>query len=116
MEYDRHDRVRSLLLELVAAFIRNEASANPLITVTDITTSPDYRNATVRFTTIPNSGEQDALIFLKRKGSELRGYVKHHSAMKFIPYFTFEIDYGERHRQHIDEIAHKIEDEKSEEQ
>lgn len=109
MEFDRHDRVRSLLLELVAAFIRNEASANPLITVTDISLTSDYRNITVRFTTIPNSGETDALIFLKRKGGELRSYVKHHSSMKIIPFFQFEVDYGERHRQHIDEVARRIE-------
>jgi ribosome-binding factor A len=109
MPFDRHDRVRSLLSEIVATFIRNEANPNPLITVTSMNVAPNYRNVTVFITTIPNGGEEDALIFLKRKGGDLRGFVKKHSHMKIIPHFDFAIDYGERHRQHIDTIAQKIE-------
>lgn len=111
MNYDRHDRVKSLLMELVASFIRLEANPNPLITVTNLTISPDYRYVTVYITTIPDGGEQDALIFLKRKASDMRGHIKKHAHLKIIPHLTFEVDYGERHRQHIDEIAHKIESE-----
>ena len=107
--FDRHDRVRSLLSELVAAFIRDEANGDPLITVTSMDIAPNYRKVTVRFTTIPSGKESNALIFLKRKGGELRAHVKEHSHMKILPFFDFEIDYGERHRQHIDEIAHEIE-------
>jgi ribosome-binding factor A len=106
--FDRHDRVRSLLSELVASYIREEANTDPLITVTRLDIAPNYRNVTVFFTTIPVEGQDDALIFLKRKGGELRGYVMKHSTMKIVPFFTFEIDYGERNRQHIDEIAGKI--------
>lgn len=107
--FDRHDRVRSLMNELVAAFIREEANAHPLITVTRLDIAPNYRNVTAYFTTIPESGEQDALIFLKRKGGDLRGYVMKHSNLKVVPYFSFEIDYGERNRQRIDEITNEVE-------
>jgi ribosome-binding factor A len=109
MEFDRHDRARSLLMEAVAEFIRNEANTNPLITVTNVTVSPNYQHVTVFFTTIPEEKQDDALIFLKRKGTELRQYLKTHARLKFIPNIVFEIDYGERHRQHIDEITQKIE-------
>ena len=109
--FDRHDRVRSMLSEVVASFIRNEANQNPLITVTRLSVSPNYRDVTVFFTTIPDGGEEDALIFLKRKGGDLRAYIKKHSHMKIIPFVVFEIDYGERHRQHIDTIVQKIEKE-----
>lgn len=107
--FDRHDRVRSLMSELVASFIREEANADPLITITRLDIAPNYRNVTVFFTTIPESGENNALIFLKRKGGELRGYVMKHSNLKVVPYFTFEIDYGERNRQRIDEITGEVE-------
>lgn len=110
MPFDRHDRVRSLLSELVASFIRNEANQDPLITVTNLNISPDYRHVTVLITTIPDGKEEDALIFLKRKGGDLRGYIKKKSNMKIVPFFEFSIDYGERHRQHIDEIAHTLEE------
>ncbi|KXK00345.1 MAG: Ribosome-binding factor A [Parcubacteria bacterium OLB19] len=47
--YDRHQRVESLIRELVAAFIQQEANTDPLITVTRVTSSPDYRRMTVFF-------------------------------------------------------------------
>lgn len=109
MDFDRHDRVRSLITELVATFIRNEANPDPLITVTNLTTSPDYKKVTVFITTIPDGKEEDALIFLKRKGGELRGFIKKKTSLKTIPHLDFEIDRGERHRQHIDEVARDIE-------
>lgn len=110
MTYDRHNRVESLLRELVADYIKNEANTDPLITVTRVTTAPDYRRVTVFFTTIPDGKEQDALIFLKRAGSDMRGYVKRKSNLKIVPFLEFMVDYGERHRQHIDEIAREIGD------
>lgn len=108
MTNDRHDRVASLLRESVAKFIEGEANSNPLITVTRVIITPNYRQATVFVTTIPEGKEEDALIFLKRSGKELRGYIKKHNRMKYIPFIDFEIDYGERHRQHIDEIVRKL--------
>ncbi len=106
---DRHLRVESLIRELVAAFIQQEANADPLITVTHVTTSPDYRRITVYFTTIPDGREEDALAFLKRSGGDIRGFIKKRSNLKIIPFIEFSVDYGERHRQHIDEIAKEIE-------
>ena len=108
MQFDRHDRVRSLITSLAATFIQEEANTDPLITVTNVAISPDYKRATVSFTTIPDSKEEDALIFLKRKGGEFRSYIKEKSNLKFIPHVDFEIDRGERHRQHIDEISRNI--------
>jgi ribosome-binding factor A len=105
---DRHLRVESLIRELVASYIQQEANTDPLITVTHVTTSPDYRRITVFFTTIPDGREEDALIFLKRAGGDIRGFIKKRSNLKIIPFIEFSVDYGERHRQHIDEIAKEI--------
>jgi ribosome-binding factor A len=106
--FDRHDRAASLLKEVVAQFIQHEANTNPMITVTHVTVSPDYRKVTVYVTTIPDGREADALIFLKRIASEMRGYVKKKTNLKIIPHLEFAYDYGEKHRQHIDEIAREI--------
>ena len=105
---DRHERVVSLLRELAAAFIQTEANPNPLITVTHVTTSPDYRNATIYITTLPEGREDDALVFLTRHGSDLRQYLKKKSNLKRIPNLTFAVDYGERHRQHIDDLSRDL--------
>lgn len=94
---------------MAAQFIQNEANTNPLITVTRVTTSPDYTNATIFITTIPAGRETDALVFLKRQAREMRHFIKKKCRFKIIPNLEFEVDYGERHRQHIDEIAREIE-------
>lgn len=107
---DRHERVESLIREMAATYIRNEANTDPMITVTHVSTSPDYRRVTVFVTTIPETKEEDALVFLHRHAGEFRGYVKKKSSLKIIPHIEFAIDRGERHRQHIDRIARDIEE------
>jgi len=109
MEFDRSERMKTLLMEMIAKFIREEANTNPLITVSNLVVSPNNRDVKVLFTTIPDSGEGAALIFLKRKGTDLRNYIKKNGRFQYIPHIDFEIDYGERHRQHIDELTQKIE-------
>ena len=112
MEFDRSDRMKSLLSEMIAKFIREEANTNPLITVSNLIVSPNNRDVTVLITTIPDGKENDALIFLKRKGTDLRNYIKKNGRFQYIPHIDFDVDYGERHRQHIDEVARRIDESK----
>ena len=102
---DRHIQVANLIKEQVAKYIAAEANTDPMITVTRTDIAPDYRNATIFITTLPEGREQDALIFLKRNGRELRRFVMKQSNLKIIPHLSFDIDIGERHRQHIDELV-----------
>jgi ribosome-binding factor A len=104
---DRQQKVAQLLQSIVASFIQHEANTDPLITVTNVTVSPELKNATIYFTTIPAEKEADALIFLQRSATEMRQYVKKKMHIKIIPHLTFSVDYGERHRQHIDELVHE---------
>jgi ribosome-binding factor A len=99
-------------METAATFIQHEANTDPLITITSVNTSIDSKYVTIYFTTIPEAKQQDALIFLKRNGREFREYLKKHARLKAIPHIEFEVDYGERHRQHIDEVIRDIEEEK----
>ena len=38
----------------------------------------------------------------------MRQYVKKKTSLKIIPHLEFSIDYGEKHRQDIDDIAREI--------
>jgi ribosome-binding factor A len=105
---ERQLKVASLLKEHVATFVLHEANADPLITITRADISPDLKRAIIFFTTIPNGKENDALIFLKRSGSDIRTYLKQKSLFKRIPHLDFMVDAGERHRQHIDEVMEQI--------
>lgn len=107
---DRKIRATELYKELAATFIRQEANTNPLITVTNVDLSPDLGRAIIFFTTVPEGREQDALIFLKRNGTNMRNYFKQKARVKTIPHLEFMIDAGERHRQHMDELVREIAD------
>jgi ribosome-binding factor A len=102
---DRHEQVANLIKEYAAKYIAAEANTDPLITVTGTKISSDYRNATIFITTLPEGREQDAIIFLKRHGREMRRFVMKQTNLKIIPHLSFDLDVGERHRQHIDEIV-----------
>ncbi len=111
MSFDRNERARSVLTSLVASFIREESNSNPLITVTSIETSADFHEATIFVTVYPSDKEEASLIFLKRKGSDMRSYITKHSRLRSIPFFHYAIDGGEQNRQHIDEVVKRIEGE-----
>jgi ribosome-binding factor A len=101
--YDRNDRALSIIQELAATFIREEANTTPLITVTRVEASSDFHHVHILVSVFPESQEKDALIFLKRKGAEFREFVKKNGRFKYIPFFDFSADLGEKHRRDLDE-------------
>lgn len=102
---DRQVKVAEMIAHEAATYIAAEANTDPMITVTRADVSPDLRNATIFFTTLPEGKEEGALIFLKRNGTEMRRSIMKKAHIKIIPHLDFAVDYGERHRQHIDEIV-----------
>lgn len=102
---DRHEKVAEIIRAVAAKFVTYEANTNPLITITRVTIAPNYRQATIYFTTIPDERENDALIFLQRHAREVRSRIKHDTSLKYIPHIEFAVDRGERHRQHIDTLV-----------
>lgn len=105
----KHDRASGIIQAVVAQYIQTHANTDPLITTTNIVVAPNFRQATVYVTTIPDDREDDALIFLKRHARDIRGAIKKNTQLKYLPHLEFAIDRGERHRQHIDTIHNQIE-------
>lgn len=108
-ETERTRKVAALIKEQTAHFIAKEANTDPLITITNVGVSRDLTRATIYFTTFPTDRENDALIFLQRNAGLLREHLKTAHILKRIPHIECAIDHGERHRQHIDEVARDIE-------
>jgi ribosome-binding factor A len=103
-------RQTQLSLEILAIaqdFFQRESSGASLITVTRAEVSADMKHGTIFITAIPESKEPAALDFAKRMRSELRHKVMKRLPVKVIPFFEIEIDYGEKNRQHIDELLRK---------
>lgn len=77
------------------------------MTITRCEVSPDMRQGTIYMTVIPVEKEQAALDFARRMRTDMRKYVMKRLPVKVIPFFEIEIDYGEKNRQHIDELLRK---------
>jgi ribosome-binding factor A len=100
----RQTKVSLEILALVQDFFQRESSGLSLITITRCEVSPDMRQGTIYMTVLPVEKEQAALDFARRMRTDMRKYVMKRLPVKVIPFFEIEIDYGEKNRQHIDEI------------
>lgn len=108
MSAHRRTRVAQEIAHLAGDFWAREA-VNPrvsgLITVTRAELSDDFKNTTVFLSVLPQTQEEEALHFAKRKRSDFRDYIKKHSRFHPIPTVDFAIDFGEKNRQRIDELT-----------
>lgn len=113
----RQIQVSAEILSVAQDFFQRESSGASLITVTRAEVSADLRHGTIFITVLPESKEEAALDFGKRMRSELRHTVMKRLPIKVIPFFEVEIDYGEKNRQHVDELLRKekLENEKYQE-
>lgn len=101
----RTERVSELVKKYAAEFLSREADKSSIITVTNANISDDLKNATIFISVYPEASEEAALNFVKRKRGEFKRYVRNKIRMKRIPFFDFEIDFGEKNRQKIDELS-----------
>lgn len=100
----RKERSEGILQELAAQFLQTESSGKSLMTITRTALSSDGTHATFFLSILPVSEETRALEFAKRKRSELREYIEKKSKIGRIPLVDFEIDFGEKKRQRVDEL------------
>ncbi len=103
------------LMHHAANYIAMEAGRESLITPTRTDLSPDRKNATIYVTVFPDTAEKIAIEFLMRHKDLFRKYLKDHARLGVLPYIKFELDYGERNRQRMDELSNLLDSETSEE-
>jgi len=104
MESQKQQQISEQIAHLAAEFLGRESNRQSLITVTRADVSPDMARSTIYFTVMPTSYEDSALEFTKRLRKEFRAHVKKNTQMRRLPFFDFEIDHGEKHRQHLDTL------------
>lgn len=100
----RQTKVSLEILTIVQDFFQRESSGLSLMTITRCEISPDMRQGTIYMTVLPVEKEQAALDFARRMRTDMRRYVMKRLPVKVIPFFEIEIDYGEKNRQHIDDL------------
>jgi len=101
----RQTQVSQLIAERAAEYFARESNYLSLITVTRADMSPDLKEATVFLSVLPESAEASALDFAKRSRSEFRHFLTEKTRLARVPTIDFEIDYGEKNRQRIDDLT-----------
>ncbi len=105
---DRNEKKAEQIRELGAKFLHLNNNGSSLITVTNVELTDNGKNATIYFTVFPNTFEKTALEFAKRKRGEFREFVMDNSRIGMVPRIDFEIDFGEKNRQRIDDISNNV--------
>jgi ribosome-binding factor A len=104
----RGEKAASNLLHLAAQYIALEAGRDTLITPTRTDISPDRKNATIFVSVFPDMESEHAVAFLARHRDPFRQYIRQHGRFAILPFIQFEIDYGEKNRQRLDELSNEI--------
>lgn len=108
MSVERDQRALSILLAAAGNYIAREAGRDTLITPTRATYSKDGKNATIYVSVFPEGQDVHAINFLMRHKDLFRNELKKTTRLARLPYIRFEIDAGERARQHLDDISRDI--------
>jgi ribosome-binding factor A len=103
----RHTQVSQEIAHHAADYFARNSNHQSLITVTFANVTPDFKDARIYFTVFPEAMEEKALDFAKRSRPEFRDYLRKHSKLPRIAHVDFDIDYGEKNRQRIDDLTRK---------
>lgn len=101
---ERQLKVSGEIKNIAADFFERESNGASMITVTRCEISRDLRYCTLYISVLPVAKEEAAIHFAKRMRPDLRTWVKKRFKAKVLPFFEIELDYGEKNRQHIDEL------------
>ncbi len=104
IQSSRNDKIEEQIKEIAARVVERESNKTALITITRVELFERGRKAMLFISVLPESGEDSAINFLKRKRKEIREEVKQRLNIRTIPFLDAVIDVGEKARRHIDEL------------
>ncbi len=100
----KSEKIKNRIREIVAEYISRETNGKSLISVTTVDVNDKADNGTIFITVIPESEEDGALNFLKRKRTEIKKYIQKRLPIAHTPFIDFAIDEGEKLSQKITKI------------
>ncbi len=93
---ERNRKIEEVIKETVASFIERESNKSALLTITNVELGDKGRTAMIYLSVLPESGEDSAINFLKRKRKEMREVVKKQLNTRTIPFLDVQIDTGQK--------------------
>ena len=104
----RIPRVNQLLKEEINKLLLREVDfGNILVTITNVDTSPDLRQAKVKISLLPHQKEEQVLKIIQKNIFHLQQELNKKLHLKIVPKICFEIDRAEAKAQRIEEILTK---------
>ncbi|MDB5188708.1 MAG: Ribosome-binding factor [Candidatus Nomurabacteria bacterium] len=100
----RTEKIQDQIREIAARVVERESNKTALITITRVELFERGRKAMLYISVLPETGEDSAINFLKRKRAEIRDEVKQRLNIRTIPFLDAAIDTGEKARRAIDEL------------
>lgn len=88
-------------------FIHDPDVAGISVTITEVKTSPDMRNATVFVTPLGGVNEEKVIAGLNRTSGVIQGEMGRQLTMKFTPKLVFKRDESFEYASHIDQLLKK---------
>jgi len=93
------------LMRLAALFFAQNSNRTSMITVTSINIAPDLKRATIGISVLPESHEEQAVLFAGRRTRDMRDFMGSQLKTKFIPRLEIVIDQGEKNRRRIEDLS-----------
>ena len=93
---ERSEKLATYIKEIASNFIERESNKTALISITRVELTDRDRSAMIYISVLPESGEESALNFLKRKRKDMREAVKNGLRVRTIPFLDVAIDTGEK--------------------
>ncbi|MDQ3076676.1 MAG: ribosome-binding factor A [bacterium] len=105
---NREEKIEEVIRNAAAEFLQRESNRLSLITVTRVIMFDKLTKATVLMTVLPENRQDEAVEFAQRNRQDFKEYLKGHTRLQRLPSVNFQIDFGEKNRQRIDEISGSI--------
>jgi ribosome-binding factor A len=104
----RLERVNELLRQEISKLLLREIDfVDILVTVTNVNTSPDLKQAKIKITVLPTEKGEQVLRIIQRNIFHLQQELNKKLHLKPVPKIRFEIDQIEIKAQRIEEILSK---------
>jgi ribosome-binding factor A len=112
--YPRTRRVNSIIQQVIAEEVeRLKEPRLGFVSITGVDTAPNFRNATVYFSTLPLEHAEETMEALRAAAPRLRRILGEQVRLKYTPALTFEFDRGVAEGDRIDRLLRNLDGEES---
>ena len=106
----RVKKINELIKQEAGQLLLKEVDFNNiLVTITDVDTSPDLKQAKIKICVIPSEKDEEVLEIIKRNIFNVQQRLNKRLRMRPVPKMKFEIDKVEANAQRIEELLGKVE-------